>query len=98
MLVRRFYDYINTTDKFITEKVEKVKKNWLKSDKEKLKILKEEEEKLENELDLLNQKENKLYSKKLKVEKQIDKINKKYSYTKKVRVKNVNYQEPKYEI
>ena len=32
----RGMDYPNTTDKFITEKVEKVKKNWLKSDEKKL--------------------------------------------------------------
>ena len=37
MLIRRVYDDVNRTDKFITEETEQIKKRWLKSDKEKLK-------------------------------------------------------------
>ena len=88
----RGIDYPNTTDKFITEKVEKVKKNWLKSDEKKLKELKIKSDKFEKEKEIAYDKWDKLDNKCIKIDKQIERINKKYTYIKKVRVKNENYE------
>ena len=91
------YDDVNRTDKFITEEVEKVKKNWLKSDEKKLKELKIQSDKFKKEEQIAYDKWDKLDNKCIKIDKQIERINKKYTYTKKVRVKNENYREMEYQ-
>ena len=97
MLIRRVYDDVNRTDKFITEETEQIKKRWLKSDKEKLKQLKIKSEELEKEKDEAYEKYSKLFDKSCRIEKQIRLINKKYTYIKKVKKKNPDYIEPQYE-
>ena len=92
-----YYDDVNRTDKFITEEVKKVKKNWLKSDEKKLKELKIQLDKFEKEKEIAYNKWEKLDDKCIKIDKQIERINKKYIYTKKVRVKNKNYKEMEYQ-
>jgi len=92
-----YYDDVNRTDKFITEEVKKVKKNWLKSDEKKLKELKIQLDKFEKEKEIAYNKWEKLDDKCIKIDKQIERINKKYIYTKKVRVKNENYKEMEYQ-
>jgi hypothetical protein len=91
-----YYDDVNRTDKFITEEVEKVKKNWLKSDEKKLKELKIQSDKFEKEKEIAYDKWDKLGNKCIEIDKQIKRINKKYTYIKKVRVKNENYREMEY--
>lgn len=91
MLIRRVYSDVNTTDKFLVEEVEKTKKNWLKSDKEKLEQLKIKSEELEKEKNEAYEKYSKLFDKSCRIEKQIRLINKKYTYIKKVKKKNPNY-------
>jgi chromosome segregation ATPase len=97
MRVYSYYDDVNRTDKFITEEVEKVKKNWLKSDEKKLKKLKIQSDKFEKEKEIAYDKWNKLDNKCIKIDKQIEKINKKYTYIKKIKVKNKNYGTIEYE-
>ena len=92
-----YYDDVNRTDKFITEEVEKVKKNWLKSDEKKLKELKIQSDKFEKEKEIAYDKSHKLLNKCIKIDDQIERINKKYTYIKKVRVKNKNYREIEYQ-
>jgi uncharacterized FlaG/YvyC family protein len=92
-----YYDDVNRTDKFITEEVEKVKKNWLKSDEKKLKELKIQSDKFKKEEQIAYDKWDKLDDKCKKINKKIERINKKYTYTKKVRVKNENYREMEYQ-
>ena len=91
-----YYDDVNRTDKFIIEEVKKVKKNWLKSDEKKLKELKIKLDKFEKEKEIAYNKWEKLDDKCIKIDKQIERINKKYTYTKKVKVKNENYKEMEY--
>ena len=91
MLIRRVYDDVNRTDKFITEEIEKTKKNWLKSDKEKLKQLKIKSEELKKEKYKTFEKYMKIDNQYDKIEKQIKLINKKYTYIQKVKKKNPNY-------
>mgnify|MGYP003120355282 CR=1 FL=1 len=97
MRAYNYYDDVNRTDKFITEEVEKVKKNWLKSDEKKLKELKIQSDKFEKEKEIAYDKWNKLDNKCIKIDKQIEKINKKYTYIKKIKVKNKNYGTIEYE-
>jgi chromosome segregation ATPase len=98
MITYSYYDIdVNRTDKFITDEINKVKKNWLKSDEKKLKELKIQLNKFEKEKEIAIDKCNKLYNKCIKIDKQIQIINKKYTYIKKVRVKNENYREMEYE-
>ena len=83
----------NTWDKFLTEEIEKTKKNWLKKDKIQLEKLKKQSQKLEIE----KQKASNIYSAALdkynKNETKIDKLVGKYTYIKKVKVKNPFYDE-----
>ena len=83
----------NITDEFLTEEIEKTKKNWLKKDKIELEMLKKQSQKLEIE----KQKASDIYSAALdkynKNETKIDKLVGKYTYIKKVKVKNEFYDE-----
>jgi len=83
----------NTWDKFLTEEIEKTKKKWLKKDKLNLEKLKKQSKKLEEE----KQKAHDIYQAALdkynKNETKIDKLVGKYTYVKKVKVKNPYYEE-----
>ena len=92
-----YYNDVNRTDKFITDEVKKVKKNWLKADEKKLKELKIQSDKLKKEEQIAYDKWDKLDNKCIQIDKQIERINKKYTYIKKVRVKNENYREMEHE-
>jgi len=97
MRAYNYYDDVNRTDKFITKEVQKVKKNWLKSDEKKLNELKIQSEKFERERKIAYNKWDKLFDKCEKIDKQIEKINQKYTYIKKIKVKNENYGTIEYE-
>ena len=81
----------NITNEFLTEEIEKPKKNWLKKDKIELERLKKQSQKLEIE----KEKASDIYSAALdkynKNETKIDKLVGKYTYIKKVKVKNPYY-------
>ena len=83
----------NTWDEFLTEEIEKTKKRWLKKDKLNLEQLKKQSKKLEEE----KQKASDVYQAAIdKYNKNINKIDKivgKYTYIKKVKVKNPFYDE-----
>ena len=89
--------FLNVTDKFLIKTMDLIKKRWLKADKVKMqKLLKQKQETEKKEQDAFD-KWSKLTNKNRNLEKQIDKLNKKYTYTKKVRVKNENYREMEYQ-
>ena len=81
----------NTWDKFLTEEIKKTKKKWLKKDKLNLEKLKKQSKKLEEE----KQKASDIYQAAIdkynKNETKIDKLVGKYTYIKKVKVKNPYY-------
>ena len=86
-----YYFDRNTWDKFLTEVVDKIKKRWLKKDKEQLKQLELQSKKLDIERDIAYSNYKKIRDKCEKVEDKIYRLNKKYTYQKKVKVKNPNY-------
>jgi len=87
------YSYLNTWDKYLTEIVEKIKTRWLKKDKDKLKKLKIKAKQLEEETDKARKIYYDLENKLDNVENSIYKLNQKYTYKKKVKVKNLDYKE-----
>ena len=89
---------VNTTDKYIIEEVERFKKRWLKSDTKKLKELELNRDKLREEKEKAWKNYHKFQIKEMATQKQIDSIEKKYTYVKKTKVKNPNYQDPIYGI
>jgi hypothetical protein len=89
---------VNTTDKYIIEEVERFKKKWLKSDVKKLKELELNRDKMREEKEKAWKNYLKLQIKEMATQKQIDLIEKKYTYVKKTKVKNPNYQDPIYGI
>ena len=91
----RYYFDQNTWDKFLTEVVDKIKKRWLKRDKQQLKQLELQSKKLETERDIAYSNYTKIVDKFEKVEGKIYRLNKKYTYQKKVKVKNPYYKEEK---
>tara|TARA_R100000655_G_scaffold1582_1_gene5996 strand:- start:133 stop:426 length:294 start_codon:yes stop_codon:yes gene_type:complete len=88
-----FLSYANTTDKFLIETYDLIKKRWLKTDKVKMQELLKKKQKTEKEQEDAYNKYIKLRNKFDRIEKAIDKLNTKYTYTKKHKVKNPNYQE-----
>ena len=89
---------VNTTDKYIIEEVERFKKRWHKSDTKKLKELELNRDKIREEKEKAWKNYLKLQIKEMATQKQIDSIEKKYTYVKKTKVKNPNYQDPIYWI
>ena len=87
-----YYFDRNTWDKFLTEVVDKIKKRWLKKDKEQLKQLELQSKKLDIERDIAYSNYTKIVDKCEKVENKIYRLNKKYTYQKKIKVKNPDYQ------
>jgi len=86
-----FRRYANTTDKFLIETVDFIKKKWLKADKVKMQeLLKKKQETEKKQEDAWNKYIN-FRDKFNRIEKAIDKLNTKYTYTKKYKVDNPNY-------
>lgn len=84
---------VNTWDKFLIEIVDKIKKKWLKKDKEQLKQLELQSKKLDIERDIAYSNYTKIVDKCEKVENKIYRLNQKYTYQKKVKVENPYYKE-----
>ncbi len=84
-------DYINTITKYFYEWITKIKIKKSKEDNRKLKELKLALSKSEEEREIAWNKWIKLDDKTRKINKSIEKIENKYSYTKKVKVLNPNY-------
>ena len=84
---------VNYWDKFLIEIVDKIKKRWLKKDKQQLKELELQSKKLDIERDIAYSNYRKIVDKCEKVENKIYKLNKKYTYSKKIKVKNPYYKE-----
>ena len=89
----RYYFDRNTWDKFLTEIVNKIKKRWLKKDKQQLKELELQSKKLDIERDIAYSNYRKIADKCEKVENKIYKLNQKYTYRKKIKVRNPYYKE-----
>ena len=87
------YGYYDTWNEYFTEFVDKIKKRWLKKDKQQLKELELQSKKLDIERDIAYSNYRKIVDKCEKVENKIYKLNKKYTYQKKVKVKNPYYKE-----
>jgi len=81
----------NTWDKFLTKEIEKTKKKWLKKDKLDLEKLKKQSKKLEEEKRKASDIYQAAIDKYNKNENKIDKLVGKYTYIKKVKVKNPYY-------
>ena len=88
-----YYFDRNTWDKFLTEVVDKIKKRWLKKDKQQLKELELQSKKLDIERDIAYCNYTKIVDQCEKVENKIYRLNQKYTYQKKVKVKNPYYRE-----
>ena len=86
-------DYINTITKYFYEWITKIKIKKSKEDNRKLKELKLALSKSEEEAEIAWNKWIKLDDKTRKINKSIEKIENKYSYTKKVKVLNPNYRD-----
>ena len=84
-------DYINTITKYFYEWITKIKIKKSKEDNRKLKELKLALSKSEEEREIAWNKWIKLDDKTRKINKSIEKIENKYSYTRKVKVLNPNY-------
>jgi uncharacterized protein (DUF3084 family) len=89
--MRSFGYSVNTWDKFLIKIVDEIKKKWLKKDKEQLKQLELQSKKLDIERDIAYSNYKKIRDKCEKVEDKIYRLNKKYTYQKKVKVKNPDY-------
>ena len=87
------YVFKNTWDKYLTKIVEKIKVRWLKKDKDKLKQLEIKAEQLEEKTNKARKIYCDLQNKLDGVETSIYKLNNKYTYQKKIKVYNTNYEE-----
>ena len=87
------YVFKNTWDKYLTKIVEKIKVKWLKKDKDKLKNLELKEKQLKKETEKARKIYYNLRDKLDNVETSIYKLNKKYTYQKKIKFYNINYKE-----
>ena len=85
-------DWKNTWDKYLTEIVTKIKVRWLKKDKDKLKKLENKADQLQKETDIAERIYFDLRDKLDNVETSIYKLNNKYTYQKKIKVDNPDYQ------
>ena len=86
-------DYINTITKYFYEWITKIKIKKSKEDNRKLKELKLALSKSEEEAEIAWNKWIKLDDKTRKINKSIEKIENKYSYTRRIKVLNPNYKE-----
>jgi len=87
------YGYYDTWNEYFIEFINKIKKRWLKKDKEQLKQLELQSKKLDIERDIAYSNFRKIADKCEKVENKIYKLNQKYIYRKKIKVRNPYYKE-----
>ena len=83
--------YINTVTKYFYEWITKIKIKKSKEDSRKLKELNSKLSKLEKEKEITYEKYIKLSDKCYGVSNSIEKINKRYAYTKRIKTLNPNY-------
>ena len=83
----------NTWDEYLTEIVNKVKVRWFKKDKDKLKKLESKAKQLQKKTDIAERVYFDLRDKLYNVENSIYKLNDKYTYQKKIKIKNPDYRE-----
>ena len=88
---RWFGDTINTTDKFLIKTMELIKKRWLKADKVKMQELLKKKQETEKQREDAWKLWMKLSKRERKIEKEIENLNKKYTYIKKYKVDNPHY-------
>jgi len=86
----------NTWDEFFTEVIEKIKKKWLKKDKQKLKELEKKYEETNKQCQAAYDKYLSLSNKTANISDSIDRLYKKYTSAKKVKLKNPHYIAPSY--
>jgi hypothetical protein len=87
------YGYYDTWNEYFIEFINKIKKRWLKKDKQQLKELELQSKKLDIERDIAYSNYTKIVDKCEKVENKIYRLNQKYTYQKKIKVKNPYYKE-----
>ena len=83
--------WVNTTDKFITEVIYKIKKKWLKADEKQMQQLLKKKEEIDNETDIVRKKYHNLLDESIAINKAIDVLNKKYTYKRNIKVENKYY-------
>ena len=86
-----FSGYINTISKYFYDYITNIKVKKSKEDNKKLKELNSKLNKLEKEKEITYEKYIKLSDKCYGVSNSIEKINKRYAYTKRIRTLNPNY-------
>ena len=86
------YGYINTVTKYFYEVITKIKIKKSKQDNKKLKELKLALSKAQVEKEIAYDKYRKLLDKTIRISDSITKIKNKYSYTRKIKVLNPNYE------
>jgi len=86
----------NTWDEFLTKVIEKIKKRWLKKDKQKLKELEKKYEETNKQCQVAYDKYFSLRNKSASISDSIDRLYKKYTSVKKVKLKNPHYIAPSY--
>ena len=81
----------NTWDEFLTKVIEKIKKRWLKKDKQKLKELEKKYKETNKQCQDAYDKYLSLTNKTSNISDSIDRLYKKYTSIKKVKLKNPHY-------
>ena len=86
----------NFWDEFLTKEIEKIKKRWLKKDKQKLEELEKKYEETNKQCQAAYDKYLSLSNKTADISDSIDRLYKKYTSVKKVKLKNPHYIAPSY--
>ena len=86
----------NFWDEFLTKEIEKIKKKWLKKDKQKLEELEKKYEETNKQCQAAYNKYLSLSNKTADISDSIDRLYKKYTSVKKVKLKNPHYIAPSY--
>lgn len=86
----------NFWDEFLTKEIEKIKKRWLKKDKQKLEELEKKYEETNKQCQAAYNKYLSLSNKTADISDSIDRLYKKYTSVKKVKLKNPHYIAPSY--
>ena len=86
----------NFWDEFLTKEIEKIKKRWLKKDKQKLKELEKKYKETNKQCQDAYDKYLSLTNKTSNISDSIDRLYKKYTSIKKVKLKNPHYIAPSY--
>ena len=86
----------NFWDEFLTKEIEKIKKRWLKKDKQKLEELEKKYEETNKQCQAAYNKYLSVSNKTADISDSIDRLYKKYTSVKKVKLKNPHYIAPSY--